>query len=69
MGEKDYGLVAMAVHMAELSMQKLPVIFSDYFVREGVVHQMDRLASDVNDRSETETVRLTSASSCGTHWN
>ncbi len=40
---QDYRLVVGAMQMAEVLMHKLPHIFSQYFYREGVVHQLQTL--------------------------
>jgi len=40
---QDYRLVVGAMQMAEVLMHKLPAIFSQYFYREGVVHQLQKL--------------------------
>ncbi|CAF3579298.1 unnamed protein product [Rotaria socialis] len=43
LASSDYKIVASALQMAEILMKKLPQIFSIYFYREGVVHQIEIL--------------------------
>eukprot|EP01122_Echinamoeba_exundans_P000591 TRINITY_DN10518_c0_g1_i1.p1 TRINITY_DN10518_c0_g1~~TRINITY_DN10518_c0_g1_i1.p1 ORF type:complete len:1704 (-),score=351.99 TRINITY_DN10518_c0_g1_i1:7-5118(-) len=43
LSSKDPNIVCAALHMAETLIQKLPTIFSEYFMREGVVHEVDKL--------------------------
>ncbi len=40
---QDYRLVVGAMQMAEVLLQKLPDIFTLYFHREGVMHQLQNL--------------------------
>eukprot|EP01130_Rhizamoeba_saxonica_P018734 TRINITY_DN9483_c0_g1_i1.p1 TRINITY_DN9483_c0_g1~~TRINITY_DN9483_c0_g1_i1.p1 ORF type:complete len:1458 (-),score=344.31 TRINITY_DN9483_c0_g1_i1:125-4306(-) len=46
----NYGMVSVALFMADDSMKKLPDIFNEHFLREGVVHHIDivinRIASE-----------------------
>ena len=64
LASSDYKIVISALQMAEILMQKLPQIFSIYFYREGVVHQIEILigfgissstASLTNNVSRTQT--------------
>jgi len=41
--DKDLGLVACGVYLAEISMEKLPQVFKEAFIREGVVDAMKSL--------------------------
>jgi E3 ubiquitin-protein ligase TRIP12 len=43
LASSDYKIVVSALQMAEILMKKLPQIFSVYFYREGVVHQIEIL--------------------------
>ncbi|UJR08940.1 hypothetical protein I4U23_013192 [Adineta vaga] len=43
LASSDYRIVVSALQMAEILMKKLPQIFSTYFYREGVVHQIEIL--------------------------
>jgi E3 ubiquitin-protein ligase TRIP12 len=43
LASSDYKIVVSALQMAEILMKKLPQIFSSYFYREGVVHQIEIL--------------------------
>ena len=43
LASSDYKIVISALQMAEILMKKLPQIFSVYFYREGVVHQIEIL--------------------------
>ncbi|XP_067948711.1 E3 ubiquitin-protein ligase TRIP12-like [Watersipora subatra] len=42
----DHKVVVCALQMADILMKRLPDTFSQYFQRQGVVHQIKRLASD-----------------------
>lgn len=44
LSSQDLKIVVGALQMAEILMQKLPDIFSVYFRREGVMHQVKHLA-------------------------
>ncbi|KAM6258058.1 E3 ubiquitin-protein ligase TRIP12 isoform 1-T3 [Porphyrio hochstetteri] len=44
LSSQDFKIVVGALQMAEILMQKLPDIFSVYFRREGVMHQVKNLA-------------------------
>lgn len=44
--DKDVGVVAAALYLAENSMEKLNDVFSVYFLREGVVFQVELLSSE-----------------------
>ncbi|XP_042195203.1 E3 ubiquitin-protein ligase TRIP12 isoform X3 [Callorhinchus milii] len=57
LSSQDFKIVVGALQMAEILMQKLPDIFSVYFRREGVMHQVKNLA-------ESETL-LTSPPKAG----
>jgi E3 ubiquitin-protein ligase TRIP12 len=43
LASSDYKIVVSALQMAEILMKKLPQVFSVYFYREGVVHQIEIL--------------------------
>jgi E3 ubiquitin-protein ligase TRIP12 len=43
LASSDYKIVISALQMAEILMKKLPQVFSVYFYREGVVHQIEIL--------------------------
>ena len=43
LASSDYKIVVSALQMGEILMKKLPQIFSVYFYREGVVHQIEIL--------------------------
>lgn len=45
LASSDYRIVVSALQMADILMKKLPQIFSTYFYREGVVHQIEILVS------------------------
>ncbi|EGC32277.1 hypothetical protein DICPUDRAFT_57189 [Dictyostelium purpureum] len=44
LGSRDMIIVATAIKIVELMMERLPVIFDRYFKREGVVYEVDRLS-------------------------
>ena len=39
----DTKILVSALQICEILMQKMPDVFSVYFLREGVIHQIDRL--------------------------
>jgi E3 ubiquitin-protein ligase TRIP12 len=43
LASSDYKIVVSALQMGEILMKKLPQVFSVYFYREGVVHQIESL--------------------------
>jgi E3 ubiquitin-protein ligase TRIP12 len=43
LASSDYKIVISALQISEILMKKLPTIFSVYFYREGVVHQIEIL--------------------------
>ena len=43
---RDAATLAVGVRLAELLMTKLPDIFNDMFLKEGVVHAMEQLSAD-----------------------
>lgn len=45
LGARDTTTVAYAMHMSEILMDKLPAIFRTHFLKEGVVHAVEQLAS------------------------
>ena len=45
LASQDMSIVATAVKMCEVLMEKLPDIFDIYFQREGVVHEIERLST------------------------
>eukprot|EP00891_Asterochloris_glomerata_P005589 jgi/Astpho2/5589/e_gw1.00079.2.1_t len=45
LASKDAQVVARALQLAEVLMQKLPSVFLRYFAKEGVVHAIDQLAA------------------------
>ncbi|KAL3152604.1 hypothetical protein ABBQ32_001622 [Trebouxia sp. C0010 RCD-2024] len=45
LSQKDTATVAKALQLAEILMHKLPAIFSKHFLKEGVVHAIEQLAS------------------------
>eukprot|EP01119_Soliformovum_irregulare_P017715 TRINITY_DN5305_c3_g1_i1.p1 TRINITY_DN5305_c3_g1~~TRINITY_DN5305_c3_g1_i1.p1 ORF type:complete len:1262 (+),score=491.54 TRINITY_DN5305_c3_g1_i1:429-3788(+) len=52
----DYVVVATALKLAEILMQKLPEIFSIYFKREGVLFEVQRLSQETqNSRADMTT--------------
>lgn len=63
LASSDYKIVISALQMAEILMKKLPQIFSIYFYREGVVHQIEILigfgvsssTSSLNNVNRTQT--------------
>ena len=63
LASSDYKIVISALQMAEILMKKLPQIFSVYFYREGVVHQIEILIgfgisssnSSINHPNRTQT--------------
>ncbi|CAF3596770.1 unnamed protein product [Rotaria sp. Silwood1] len=62
LASSDYKIVACALQMAEILMKKLPQIFSIYFYREGVVHQIEILigfgiTSSSSSSSNTSLIR------------
>ncbi|XP_062604886.1 E3 ubiquitin-protein ligase TRIP12-like [Saccostrea cucullata] len=64
MASSDVKVVVGAIQMAEILMQKLADIFSVYFRREGVMHQIKRLAdSDVKAKSPAKPTSVTASSS------
>ncbi|KAL4435190.1 hypothetical protein ABPG77_001872 [Micractinium sp. CCAP 211/92] len=42
---RDSTIVAFGMQMAEILMEKLPDVFSQYFLKEGVVHAVEQLAA------------------------
>ncbi|XP_056006148.1 E3 ubiquitin-protein ligase TRIP12-like isoform X3 [Ostrea edulis] len=64
MASSDAKVVVGAIQMAEILMQKLADIFSVYFRREGVMHQIKRLAnSDLKAGSPAKPTLMTASSS------
>lgn len=64
MASNDVKVVVGAIQMAEILMQKLPDIFSVYFRREGVMHQIKRLAdSELKVESPVKPAPTTASSS------
>ncbi|GCC17505.1 hypothetical protein chiPu_0017579 [Chiloscyllium punctatum] len=57
LSSQDFKIVVGALQMAEILMQKLPDIFSVYFRREGVMHQVKNLA-------ESETLLTSPPKAC-----
>ena len=46
LGSQDGPVVSSAVQLAEILMQKQPQVFSSFFLKEGVAHAIDQLASE-----------------------
>ena len=46
LGSQDGPVISSAVQMAEILMQKQPKVFSSFFLKEGVAHAIDQLASE-----------------------
>lgn len=59
LASSDYKIVISALQMGEILMKKLPQIFSVYFYREGVVHQIEIL---IGFGISSSSLSLTSAS-------
>ncbi|KAL0023887.1 hypothetical protein WJX79_004926 [Trebouxia sp. C0005] len=59
--QKDVTIVAKALQLAEILMHKLPVIFSKYFVKEGVVHAVEQLAASVPQLAGEEKAKSKAA--------
>lgn len=55
LAQQDFRIVVCAVQMCNILMEKMPEIFSIYFQREGVVHQIRRLYAE--DKKSTEKCR------------
>lgn len=53
---RDAKIQAVAIQMAEVLMNKLPQIFASYFVKEGVAHALERLASSAADVGSSDRV-------------
>ncbi|CAF1012039.1 unnamed protein product [Adineta ricciae] len=64
LASSDYRIVVSALQMAEILMKKLPQIFSAYFYREGVVHQIEILIGFgvVSSSSSSSNVTLARSS-------
>jgi len=45
LADKELGIVALAVFLAEVSLEKNPEFFNEVFIREGVVHELYGLAT------------------------
>lgn len=61
MASQDLKVVVGAIQMAEVLMQKLPDVFSIYFRREGVMHQIKKL-SELEVQSASTPVKPTATS-------
>ena len=46
LGSQDGPVISSAVQLAEILMQKQPKLFSTFFLKEGVAHAIDQLASE-----------------------
>jgi E3 ubiquitin-protein ligase TRIP12 len=51
----DPAVVAAALQLAQLLMAKLPDVFRVHFVKEGVVHEMDKLAASAPAQASIES--------------
>ncbi|CAF2863575.1 unnamed protein product [Rotaria sp. Silwood2] len=58
LASSDYKIVASALQMAEILMKKLPQIFSIYFYREDVVHQIEILIGFGVSSSSSSNISL-----------
>jgi E3 ubiquitin-protein ligase TRIP12 len=45
LGAKEADVASCALRLAEILMDKLPDVFSGYFLKEGVAHAIDQLAA------------------------
>eukprot|EP01103_Thecamoeba_quadrilineata_P015346 TRINITY_DN481_c1_g1_i1.p1 TRINITY_DN481_c1_g1~~TRINITY_DN481_c1_g1_i1.p1 ORF type:complete len:1638 (-),score=371.48 TRINITY_DN481_c1_g1_i1:6-4919(-) len=55
LSSRDLIVVATAIKIAEILMQKLPNIFEYYFRREGVIYEIERLVTSVNKHKDSTT--------------
>jgi hypothetical protein len=55
LASQDLKVIVIALQMSEILMQKLPNIFSIYFHREGVIHQIDRLIENAKHTLSQQT--------------
>lgn len=58
LASSDIRIVVCATQMCNILMEKIPEVFSIYFQREGVIHQIRKLYSDemrLNDKSNDST--------------
>lgn len=59
LASNDLKVIAVALKMCTTLMEKLPSIFSHYFRREGVVFEIERLASEnVPESEDVKTFNL-----------
>jgi E3 ubiquitin-protein ligase TRIP12 len=64
----DPAVVAAALQLAQLLMAKLPDVFRTHFVKEGVVHEMDKLAASAPSQASHDNIcRLTGAHCAPSH--
>lgn len=56
LSSKDMPVVAIAVHISETLMQKLPDIFKKYFPREGVVDEIEKLITIADGNTNKMTL-------------
>ena len=52
LASQDLKIIVCALQICEILMEKLPNIFSIYFHREGVIHQIDRLIDTYNNNAQ-----------------
>lgn len=58
LNSSDQSVVATALKICEILMEKLPDIFSKYFRREGVVHEIQNLSSNQPKKSTPKSNKL-----------
>eukprot|EP00029_Vermamoeba_vermiformis_P005154 TRINITY_DN1713_c0_g2_i1.p1 TRINITY_DN1713_c0_g2~~TRINITY_DN1713_c0_g2_i1.p1 ORF type:complete len:1642 (+),score=538.02 TRINITY_DN1713_c0_g2_i1:92-5017(+) len=56
LSSKDMPVVAMAIHISETLMRKLPDIFKKYFPREGVVDEIEKLITIADNNTNKMTL-------------
>ena len=65
----EYKIVVGAMQMADILMSKLPQVFSVYFHREGVIHQIKNLKDTPLKNLATPTKEMTTPISAPTAAN
>jgi len=53
LASQDLKIIVCALQICEILMEKLPNVFSIYFHREGVIHQIDRLIETYNNNTQS----------------
>lgn len=61
LASQDHKVVVGALQMADILMKKLPAVFSQYFQRQGVVHQIKLLSGSSNNVSDQTTPNTSSS--------